>query len=134
MNHRTTIVKLHGGDRRANTQRNGNGTCLTARYRPCENPKFGRNPDNWRDRLPRPAAYYGRCVQKLGKVNGAGWAQGICPFHDDHNKSLGVCINGGHGGWRCFAGCGGGDIVAFHRRLRGMTFNAAICDLIGDYA
>lgn len=90
-----------------------------------------RLPDNWRDRLPDPATYYGECIAKLGKPNGIGWAQGVCPFHDDHNKSLSVCLTGERGGWRCFAGCGGGDLVGFHSRLRGLDFKAAVRDLIG---
>ena len=96
--------------------------------------KPGRIPSNWRERLPEPAVYYGQHVLKLGKPNAAGWAQGICQFHDDHNQSLSVCTTGGHGGWRCFAGCGGGDLVTFHSRLRGLDFVAAVRDLIGGGA
>lgn len=88
-------------------------------------------PDNWRDRLPDPAAYYSLHVAKLGKPNATGWAQGVCPLHEDHNKSLSVCMIGERGGWRCFAGCGGGDLVGFHSRLRGLDFKAAVRDLIG---
>jgi len=90
-----------------------------------------RIPDNWRERLPDPDVYYGQHVAKLGKPNGSGWAQGACPFHDDHNKSLSVCLTGERGGWRCFASCGGGDLVGFHSRLRGLDFKAAVRDLIG---
>ena len=89
-----------------------------------------RIPENWRDRLPDPAKYYCQYVAKLGKPNGTGWAQGVCPFHDDHNKSLSVCITGERGGWGCFAGCGGGDLVGFHSRLRGLDFRAAVRDLL----
>lgn len=89
-----------------------------------------RIPDNWRERLPDPGAYYGQHVAKLGKPNGTGWAQGVCPFHDDHNKSLSVCLVGERGGWRCFAGCGGGDLVGFHTRLRGLDFRAAVRELL----
>ncbi|MBB6186189.1 CHC2 zinc finger domain-containing protein [Rhodanobacter sp. MP7CTX1] len=92
--------------------------------------KPARIPDNWRDRQPDPATYYGQHVAKLGKPNGTGWAQGVCPFHDDHNKSLSVCITGKRGGWRCFAGCGGGDLVGFHSRLRGLDFRAAVRELL----
>jgi hypothetical protein len=93
--------------------------------------KPARIPANWRERLPDPAIYYGAHVAKLGKPNASGYAQGICPFHDDHNKSLSVCITGGHGGWRCFASCGGGDLVGFHQRRTGLDFKAAVRDLIG---
>ena len=45
---------------------------------------------DWRNRLPDAESYYRVYVAKLGKVNGAGWAQGACPFHDDRNASLSV--------------------------------------------
>ena len=35
------------------------------------------------------------------------------------------------GGWRCFAGCGGGDLVGFHMLLRGLDFKTAVRDLVG---
>ena len=38
--------------------------------------------------------------------------------------------NGERGGWRCFAGCGGGDLVGFHMRLRGLGFRAAVRELL----
>lgn len=90
-----------------------------------------RVPRNWRERMPDPASYYAAHVTKLGKPNAAGWAQGVCPFHEDHNKSLSVCVTGERGIWRCFAGCGGGDVVGFHSRLRGLDFRAAVRELIG---
>jgi hypothetical protein len=89
-----------------------------------------RIPDDWRERMPDPLVYYGQYVAKLSKPNGTGWAQGVCPFHDDHNKSLSVCVKGERGSWRCFAGCGGGDLVGFHQRLRDLEFRAAVCDLL----
>ena len=95
---------------------------------------MSQRPPDWRDRLPNPAIYYAKHVQKLGRPNAGGWAQGICPFHDDHEKSVSVCVAGGHGGWRCFAECGGGDLIDFHRRLRGLSFQAAVRDLIGGGA
>lgn len=84
---------------------------------------------NWRDRLPDPATYYGRHVAKLGRPNGGGWAQGVCPFHEDGNASLSVHVSGG-GGWKCFAGCGGGDLVSFHQRVRGCDFKTAVAELV----
>jgi DNA primase len=80
--------------------------------------------------MPDPATYYGEHVAKLGKANATGWAQGQCPFHDDHNKSLSVCLTSERGGWRCFAGCGGGDLVGFHSLLRGLDFRAAVRELL----
>lgn len=88
-------------------------------------------PDNWRERLPDPAGYYAQRIHGIGRANTSGWAQGRCPFHDDSNASLSVHVEGERGHWRCFAGCGGGDLVNFHMRLQGMDFKAAVRDLIG---
>ena len=90
-----------------------------------------RLPDNWRDRLPDPAHYYPQHVAKLGKANATGWAQGQCPFHEDRNASLSVNLRDGRGGWRCFAGCGGGDLVGFHMRRTGLPFTDAARELLG---
>lgn len=91
-----------------------------------------RLPDNWRDRLSDPGHYYARHVAKLGKAHGNGWAQGRCPFHDDRNASLSVNLE--HGGWKCFAGCGAGDMVAFHMRLTGLAFKEAARELLEVHA
>ena len=88
-------------------------------------------PRNWRDRLPDPAGYYADKLPKLGKRNGEGWAQGRCPFHEDRDASLSVNLAGLRGCWKCFAGCGQGDMVAFHMRLRGVQFVEAVRELVG---
>ena len=52
-----------------------------------------------------------------------------CPFHEDRTASLSV-----HpviGIWKCFAGCGAGDLVSFHMKRTGMVFVAAVRDLLG---
>lgn len=90
-----------------------------------------RLPDNWRDRMPDPAAYYAQHVAKLGRPNQGGWAQGVCPFHDDHNASLSVHVEGERGHFRCFACDAKGDMVTFHRNLTGMDFAGAVRDLLG---
>ncbi len=90
-----------------------------------------RLPSNWRDRLPDPASYYAQHVAKLSRPNAAGWAQGTCPFHEDRNASLSVQVGDARGGWRCFAGCGSGDLVSFHERLTGKPFKDAVRDLLG---
>ena len=89
-----------------------------------------RLPSNWRDRLPEPSAYYGQRVEKLGRPNGEGWAQGRCPFHEDRHESLSVNLGGARGGWRCFAGCGSGDLVSFHERITGRPFKDAVRELL----
>ena len=93
--------------------------------------KSSRLPDNWRDRLPDPAHYYAQHVAKLGKPNGTGYAQGLCPLHDDHDASLSVHVTGERGHFKCFA-CGErGDMVTFHRKRTGLDFVSAVRDLLG---
>ena len=89
-----------------------------------------RLPANWRDRLPDPGAYYRQHIAKLSKANALGWAQGACPFHDDRHASLSVNVTGARGAWRCFASCGGGDLIGFAMRLTGMSFSEAVADLL----
>src|SRR5690625_1564612 len=86
-------------------------------------------PRDWRNRLPAPADYYAAHVAKLGKPNRTGWAQGRCPFHEDKEASLSVNLQ--HGGWRCFAGCGKGDLVNFHERPTALPFKRAVRALLG---
>jgi hypothetical protein len=130
MNGRPTNAKSHGGNPGAGIERKGSQSHLAAVSAFGGTAKTVRIPDNWRDRMPDPPTYYSQHVAQLGKANGTGWAQGVCPFHDDHNKSLSVCITSERGGWRCFAGCGSGDLVGFHVRLRGLDFLAAVRDLL----
>lgn len=91
-----------------------------------------RNLREWRERLPDPGHYYGQHVGRLGRANSSGWAQGVCPFHEDHDASLSVQVT--EGGWRCFAGCGAGDLAGFHMRLRGCDFKQAISELVRGVA
>jgi DNA primase len=88
-------------------------------------------PTNWRTRLPSVSEYYAQHVSDLGTPNAAGWAKGTCPFHADGNRSLSVHITSERGHWRCSGPCGGGDMVGFHMRLRGLNFKAAVRDLVG---
>src|SRR5258708_1254555 len=39
-----------------------------------------------------------------------------CPFHDDNTPSFSVQLQN-PGLWKCFAGCGGGNLLQFHTRL-----------------
>ena len=93
-----------------------------------DNPKV---PANWRDRLPDPATYYAAKLGKLTRANAQGFVQGRCPFHDDKAASLSVNVGDPRGGWKCFAGCGSGDLLAFHMRLTGQDFQAARAELLG---
>lgn len=93
---------------------------------------YRKPADQWRDHLPDPASYYSARLPKLSRPNGAGWAQARCPFHEDRAASLSVNLV--HGGWRCFAGCGQGDLLSFHERLTGMGFRDAVAELTGGAA
>lgn len=129
-----TNAKPHGGNRGASIERKGNRDHVASLSALYGNSNPTRTPDNWRERLPDPATYYGHHVAQLGAPNGNGYAVGICPFHDDHNPSFGVKLTSGRGYWCCYAGCGNGDVVEFHQRLTGLDFNAAVRDLIGGGA
>lgn len=102
---------------------------LTPRYAPLT-AHAPHLPADWRNRLPSPLDYYKAHVAKLSKPNGSGWAQGRCPFHDDHDASLSVNLDEPRGGWRCFAGCGAGDLVGFQMLLTGKPFKDAVAELL----
>ena len=66
---------------------------------------------------------YQNHVEKLGKPNSSGWAQGLCPFHDDKKTSFSVHLE--TGSWKCFGGCGEngkGSIYSF-AHLKGIQLN-----------
>lgn len=112
----------------------GSDKQTTREYRSARHLLYGKRrsarlPEDWRSRLPDPAAYYSRHVERLSAPNASGWAQGRCPFHDDHDASLSVQL--ASGGWKCFAGCGSGDLLSFHERLTGRPFKEAVRDLLG---
>ena len=88
-----------------------------------------RLPARWRDRLPYPADYFAANVRDLSRPNAFGWAVGTCPLHHDHDRSLSVHVTSERGGWRCGAGCGGGDMIGFHMLLRRLDFGAAVREL-----
>jgi hypothetical protein len=108
---------------------------MTTRYRPSADylqaygKLYGR-PERKsryrRDLLPDPTDYYPKHLDQL-HVRGD-WANACCPFHQDRNPSLSVSLT--HGGFICH-GCGvrGGDVLAFHMRLKAMDFVAAAKDL-----
>lgn len=57
---------------------------------------------------------------------------GKCPFHQDDHDSFGVNAKGNY--WNCFAGCGGGTIIDFWMKWRGIEFSDAVnelADLLG---
>jgi len=52
-----------------------------------------------------------------------------CPFHDDRSPSF--TVKGDR--WRCWAGCGSGDVIDFTARLHGLDTRGAI-RLLADRA
>ena len=55
--------------------------------------------------------------------------RGLCPFHDDHNSSF--AVNAEKNYWHCFAGCGGGSLIDFYMKMKGVDFKDAVRELAG---
>lgn len=73
-------------------------------------------------RLPNAFAFYQKNFKKM--TGHGGWRLVICPFHDDHDPSLGINID--KGSFRCFAcSASGGDILDFYRKLHKVDFITA---------
>jgi hypothetical protein len=53
--------------------------------------------------------------------------RGLCPFHDDHNASFSVNTEKNY--WHCFSGCGGGSLIDFWMKLKGVDFTEAVREL-----
>jgi hypothetical protein len=83
-----------------------------------------------RDALPPPLAYLHSKGLLLGKPR-AEWAQIRCPIHkggSESHPSLRVSLVDGH--FRCMAcGAKGGDVLALHRLLTGVSFRQAAREL-----
>lgn len=89
---------------------------ITPRYNSSTtNNKFGLN----RSLLPNPIEYLK--AQGLTPKGSGEWRDLVCPFHDDTSPSL--RFHSVKGGFKCMA-CGekGGDVIAFHQKLKGIGF------------
>jgi hypothetical protein len=76
-----------------------------------------------RELLPPASSFYMRELKKLSRPS-RGWAQALCPFHDDHDPSFSVKLD--TGGFFCFAcQAKGGDLVDFLMLRDGLNFKAA---------
>lgn len=76
-----------------------------------------------RSLLPPPAHYFEHIAHLHLKGSGV-WRDAVCPFHDDKSPSLRVNIE--KGCFTCMAcDAKGGDVLAYHMRLNGMSFIAA---------
>lgn len=80
-------------------------------------------PNHWRNHIADLGSYY-RQLFPNAKPNKGGHALVRCCFHEDGNPSLSICFD--HGGWRCFADCGSGDLVSFVMKREGCNFQTAL--------
>ena len=71
----------------------------------------------------RWAEVYEPRLENIKKGRGE-WRQARCPFHDDRSPSF--SFNAQTGAWKCFAGCGGGDGLAFLQRADNLNFGEAL--------
>ena len=70
-----------------------------------------------------------QCLVPSLKAGARNTAQGLCPYHDDHNPSLSVELATGH--FNCFA-CGKrGDAFDLYQKVNGGDFKAALETLAG---
>ncbi|PMQ03721.1 DNA primase [Dyella sp. AD56] len=86
-------------------------------------------PRNWRKRLPRPMDYYPSELRALRRTYPGG-IEGHCPFCGDRHRALKVDLRGAERHWRCFACDQQGDIVDFHHRKAGLSFESAVLSLM----
>ena len=86
---------------------------------------------DWQDFLPNPHGYYAARVLKFAQApHGVPWGIGLCPFHGDDNMHNLLMVDLMHGAWYCSSTCGSGCMVEFHMRISGMSFDAAVRDLV----
>ncbi len=58
--------------------------------------------------------------------------RGRCPLHAGDSPDA-FAVTPDRGTWRCFRGCGGGDVVHLHQRMAGLLPWAAAMDLAQEY-
>jgi hypothetical protein len=52
----------------------------------------------------------------------------FCPFHEDHSPSFSVYDNGKR--WKCFTGCGEGDVIDFLARAKNLSNEEACKEIL----
>jgi putative DNA primase/helicase len=59
---------------------------------------------------------------------------GLCPFHDDTGQSFSTYVSEttGHRGWKCFTGCGSGNLIDFYMKRHDLSFRDALQALCED--
>ncbi len=75
-------------------------------------------------------AFYSGEIPSL-KINGKAKVTCLCPFHDDHNPSLSINLDTGR--WKCFTGCGGGDVFNFYQEKHGVDFKTALNEIVNKH-
>lgn len=75
--------------------------------------------------------YYLERVKKA-RATGDNQLSGLCPFHDDSERSFSVNLKTGQ--WNCFVGCGSGNVIGFHARCHNLSEKDATDDLCRIYA
>ncbi|NMC13401.1 MAG: hypothetical protein GYA34_11035 [Chloroflexi bacterium] len=92
--------------------------------------RFGESTDKVSQRIKQSITVLEFVSQYIDlKPNGSG-AIGKCPFHDDQHPSFSV--NDKENYWHCFTGCGGGSIIDFWMKWRGIGFVEAVHESIKD--
>jgi hypothetical protein len=85
----------------------------------------------WHDFLPNPHGYYAARVPKFAHApRRVPWGVGLCPFHGNDNTDILLMVDLMHGTWHCSSTCGSGDVVEFHMRMYGASFDNAVRELI----
>lgn len=84
----------------------------TPKYSPTEGPISG---DTVSERIKNRIAVADFVSQYVQLDRGG---KGLCPFHDDHEESFSINQDGNY--WHCFAGCGGGSVIDFWMKWRGV--------------
>ena len=86
---------------------------------------MGHNIDEYID-------YPGYFARHIHKANLTGdQLVGLCPFHEDHASSFSVNMKTGQ--WKCYAGCGSGNVVSFHAKITQSTTREAYVELAREY-
>ena len=90
--------------------------------------KFSQNSLNEiQARAAEVFSHYGVELQKGGKSY-----RGLCPFHQDHNPSFAVRLDGSKSGqWTCFAcGAKGRDIFSFVAQMEGLNTDSDFPEVV----
>ena len=85
---------------------------------------------HWRQRFPHPPIHYPAHLSAPTFPDEAGEARASCQFHQHDQAGLRVHLDSACGLWRC-DGCGAhGDLITFHAGHTGLSFLAAVRDLL----